>query len=83
MQHAFKTPTLRNVDQRGPYMHDGSVPTLRAVIDLYDTAGVARPSRAPEITPLGLAEREKEDLVAFLLTLTSVDSPVQLPVLPR
>lgn len=83
MQHAFKTPTLRNVDQRGPYMHDGSVPTLRAVIDLYDTAGIARPSRSPEITPLGLTEGEKEDLIAFLRTLTSVDPPVPVPVLPR
>jgi cytochrome c peroxidase len=34
MQHAFKTPTLRNVDHRAPYMHDGSVATLREVIDL-------------------------------------------------
>ncbi len=83
MQHAFKTPTLRNVDQRGPYMHDGSVPTLRAVIELYDTGGVARPSRSPEIKPLGLTEAEKDDLVAFLRTLTSRDAAVSIPALPR
>jgi cytochrome c peroxidase len=83
MQHAFKTPTLRNVDQRAPYMHDGSVATLRDVIDLYDTAGVARPSRSPEIVPLGLTAAEKTDLLAFLRILTSQDPPVALPMLPR
>src|SRR5215831_4283686 len=36
LQYAFKTPTLRDVARRGPYMHDGSVPTLGAVLDLYD-----------------------------------------------
>ncbi len=83
MQHAFKTPTLRNADHRGPYMHDGSVATLRDVVELYDTAGVARPSRSPEIRPLRLTAAEKKDLVEFLLTLTSADPAVTLPVLPR
>ena len=35
VQHAFKTPTLRNIEARAPYMHDGSEPTLEAVIDFY------------------------------------------------
>jgi len=83
MQHAFKTPTLRNVDHRAPYMHQGGVQTLREVIDLYDSGGIARPSRSPLMTPLKLTERDKQDLVAFLRTLTSVDAPVQIPVLPR
>jgi len=83
MQYAFKTPTLRNVDQRAPYMHDGGVRTLREAIDVYDSAGVPRPSRSPLITPLKLTAQDKADLFAFLKTLTSVDAPVQVPVLPR
>jgi cytochrome c peroxidase len=84
MQSAFKTPTLRNVDQRGPYMHNGSVETLEAVVDLYDRGGVAhRPSLSPEMATLNLTDRQKSDLVAFLRTLTSADAPVTVPTLPR
>jgi cytochrome c peroxidase len=83
MQHAFKVPTLRNVDHRGPYMHNGSVATLADVIDLYETGGVARPSRSAEIRALRLSPGDKADLVEFLKTLTSVDPAMALPVLPR
>ena len=84
MQHAFKTPTLRNVDLRSPYMHDGSVPSLEAVIDLYNLGGKARrPSLAFEIKPLNLSQQEETDLVEFMKTLTSTDQTVELPVLPR
>lgn len=71
LRYAFKTPTLREVERRGPYMHDGSVLTLRAVIDLYDRGGIERPSRARQIKPLHLSAEEKADLLAFLSTLTS------------
>jgi cytochrome c peroxidase len=64
-------------------MHDGSLPTLEAVIDLYDRGGIDRPSRAEEIHPLGLSVEEKADLIAFLGTLTGANQPVSLPVLPR
>jgi cytochrome c peroxidase len=74
LQYAFKTPTLRDVARRAPYMHNGSVPTLEAVIDLYNRGGVPRPSLSESIAPLGLTEDEKSDLVAFLRTLTS-DQP--------
>lgn len=84
MQHAFKTPTLRNVDQRAPYMHDGSEATLEDVVELYDLGGrVKRPSLSPEIAPLRLTEGEKSDLLVFLDTLTSQDEPVMLVSLPR
>ena len=83
LRYAFKTPTLRDVARRGPYMHDGSVPTLAAVIDLYDRGGIDRPSRAPEIRPLGLTKVEKADLIAFLETLTGAPQPALLPTLPR
>jgi cytochrome c peroxidase len=84
MQYAFKTPTLRNVDQRAPYMHDGSEATLEEVIELYDQGGrVKRPSLSPEMKPLGLTAQEKSDLVVFLRALTSEDEPVMLVSLPR
>ena len=83
LQHAFKTPTLRNVSQRAPYMHDGSIATLNAVVVHYDTGFLDRPSLSPEMRRLGLSTDETNDLVAFMRTLTSVDDPVALPNLPR
>ncbi len=83
LEHAFKTPTLRNVNQRAPFMHDGSVATLAGVIDHYDSGFVRRPSLDMEMRPLGLTPAEKADLLAFLDTLTSTDPPVVVPVLPQ
>jgi cytochrome c peroxidase len=64
-------------------MHDGSVPTLEAVIALYDRGGIERPSRSNKIFPLGLSDKEKSDLVAFLSTLNGAPQHVPVPVLPR
>jgi cytochrome c peroxidase len=83
MQHAFKTPSLREIARRAPYMHDGSLPTLEAVVDHYDGGGVDRPTRSDLMKPLGLNAQEKADLVAFLNTLTSNLTPTAAPVLPR
>ena len=83
LHYAFKTPTLRDVTRRAPYMHDGSVPTLEAVIDLYDRGGIDRPSRSKLIFPLGLTKDEKSDLLAFLATLTGEPAQVPIPILPR
>ena len=84
VQHAFKTPTLRDADRRGPYMHDGSIATLEAVVDFYDRGGLAaRPSLSNDLKPLGLTPEEKRQLLAFMRTLTSPDRPVQVPALPR
>jgi cytochrome c peroxidase len=82
MQQAFKTPTLRDIDRRGPYMHDGSVETLAEVVDHYDRGGTARASLSDEVRPLHLTGTEKHDLLAFLATLTGEDPPVTVPVLP-
>jgi len=71
LRYAFKTPTLRDVALRAPYMHDGSIPTLEAVVELYNRGGIDRPSRSESIKPLGLKQDEKDDLIAFLQTLTS------------
>jgi cytochrome c peroxidase len=69
--NAFKTPGLRNVEQTAPYMHDGSLATLEAVVDYYDRGGNPNPLVDREIVPLGLSVQEKADLVAFLKSLTS------------
>jgi cytochrome c peroxidase len=83
MQHAFKTPGLREITRRSPYMHDGSLATVEEVIEHYDRGGVDRPSRSDLMKPLGLTSQEKSDLVAFLQTLTSNLTPTALPFLPR
>jgi cytochrome c peroxidase len=84
LQFAFKTPTLRNVEHRAPYMHDGSEKTLEDLVELYNLGGrVQRPSLSREIKPLNLSAQEKRDLVEFLKTLTSEDKPITIPILPR
>lgn len=71
---AFKTPGLRNVELTGPYFHNGGQATLRQVVDFYNRGGdFARENHEnldADIRPLGLDEQQKEDLVAFLLSLT-------------
>jgi cytochrome c peroxidase len=83
LQHAFKTPTLRDVARRGPYMHDGSLATLDDVIDLYDRGGIDRPSRDDAIHQLNLPQSGKADLIAFLQTLNGAPRSVAVPTLPR
>ena len=69
---AFKTPSLRELAHTAPYMHDGSLPTLTAVVAHYAGGFVARPGLAPHINrDLRLSAQEKADLVAFLLTLST------------
>ncbi len=71
---AFKTPSLRNVELTGPYFHNGGKATLMQVIDFYNRGGdfgrENAPITDPTVRPLGLTESEKQDLVAFLLSLT-------------
>lgn len=67
----FKTPSLRNVAITAPYMHDGSIPTLDAVVAFYVRGGRANPNLSPEIRPLHLSADDRHALVAFLRSLTS------------
>ena len=76
---AFKTPTLRNVTETAPYMHDGSEATLVDVIAFYDRGGNKNPHLAKEIRPLGLTAEERADLLAFLKSLTGKVTPITPP----
>jgi len=67
---AFKTPTLREVARTAPYMHDGSLATLDAVVEFYAGGGRGNPSLDPEIRRLRLSEDEKQAIVAFLRSLS-------------
>ena len=62
---AFRTPSLRNVALRAPYMHNGRLSTLEEVVDFYDRGGDVDPSPS-FIEPRGLTAQQKSDLVAFL-----------------
>lgn len=83
MQHAFKTVGLRNIEQRAPYMHNGSQKTLEEVVDHYDGGYVERDSLSDEMKVLDLTPSEKTDLIYFLQTLTSKDQVVTIPLLPK
>lgn len=66
----FKIPGLRNVALTKPYMHDGSLPDLEAVIDHYQTGGKPHPNRSALLKPFTLSVQERADLLAFLHSLT-------------
>ncbi|MCS7073718.1 MAG: cytochrome-c peroxidase [Bacteroidia bacterium] len=66
----FRVPTLRNVAVTAPFMHDGSIPTLEAVIDHYASGGKGHPNQSPLVRPFNLTAQEKQDLVNFLKALT-------------
>jgi cytochrome c peroxidase len=66
---AFKTPTLRDVTKHPPYLHDGSVTTLREVVELYNRGGTKNPNLDVKMEPLGLSPTEVEAIVAFLQSL--------------
>jgi cytochrome c peroxidase len=82
---AFRAPSLRNVARTAPYMHDGSVATLKEVVDNYAAGGRdvtegpyagdgrKNPHKDPLISGIDLSEQDREDIVAFLTTLTEPD----------
>lgn len=80
--HAFKTPGLRNISLRAPFMHNGSVANMREVIVHYSTGGIQRPSLSPRMVDFEPTEGDIFDLVAFLDTLTEEVTEVPTPVLP-
>ncbi|MDE2928261.1 MAG: c-type cytochrome [Acidobacteriota bacterium] len=79
----FRTPSLRELKYTAPYMHNGAFFELDEVIDFYDEGGGQDANRSPLIRKLGLTDEEKEDLLAFLESLSS-DEPLLMkpPELP-
>jgi cytochrome c peroxidase len=73
---AFRTPTLRNVDMTAPYMHDGSLNTMKQVMDFYIGAGNSNPYLDKEIHSLDfLSREERDDLLEFMKALTGTMPP--------
>jgi cytochrome c peroxidase len=74
---SFRTPTLRNIAATPPYMHDGSIATLREVVVHYNNGGVTNEGDRVNdflsggIRPLNLSDAQIDDLVAFMESLTS------------
>jgi len=81
----FKTPSLRDITRTGPYMHDGSISTLEEVVDWYNKGGAKNPQLDEEIYSLNLTDREKQDVLTFLIEgLTSEAYPdIKPPELPN
>ena len=67
---AFKTPGLREVAKRAPYMHDGSIATLRDAVKIYNEGGVKNPWLTVRVKPLHLSDADVDAIVAFLESLS-------------
>jgi len=81
---AFKTPTLREIEHTGPYMHDGSIKTLEEVVEHYDKGGFKNEWLDARMKPLKLSAQEKKDLVAFMKALSGegwqqIKAPTEFP----
>ncbi|MCB9898908.1 MAG: cytochrome-c peroxidase [Planctomycetes bacterium] len=63
---AFKTPGLRETTRHPPYMHDGSLATLKDVMVHYNKGGTPNPWLSPKLKPLGLSDHQLDALVAFM-----------------
>ncbi|CAN5305675.1 cytochrome c peroxidase [soil metagenome] len=82
--HSFKTPTVRNIELTAPYMHNGSFSTLEEVIEFYDLGGgtgigLDVPNQTLPPDPLNLSPQEKQDIIAFMLTLTDTTHTTSIP----
>ncbi|MCB9637724.1 MAG: cytochrome-c peroxidase [Myxococcales bacterium] len=81
---AFKTPTLREIANTAPYMHDGRFATLDEVLDFYNELPGKPPigHREESLFPLKLTAEQKTDLIAFLRSLSSPPLPTNLTQSP-
>jgi cytochrome c peroxidase len=68
----FKVPSLRNIEVTAPYMYDGSLPDLEAVLNHYNSGGKQHSNKSEKIQNLQLNQDEKKQIIAFLKTLTDV-----------
>ncbi|MDH5904578.1 cytochrome c peroxidase [Vibrio splendidus] len=87
----FRTPSLRYTKYTAPYMHNGTIPTLEAVIDFYDRGGVTDDGRTtgyPQtksalIQPLGLTEQDKKNLLSFVEAFSGEQIFIEEPTIPE
>lgn len=87
----FRTPSLRYTKYTAPYMHNGTLPTLEAVIEFYNQGGVASDGRttgfpqtkSPLIFPLGLTDQDKADLLSFVESFSGEQILIEEPELPE
>jgi cytochrome c peroxidase len=90
MKGIFRTPSLRYTKYTAPYMHNGTISTLEAVVDFYDRGGITEDGRTTDfpltkstlIKPLDLKPQEKADLVAFLEAFSGERLTMESPELP-
>lgn len=80
----FKVPTLRDLTRRAPYMHDGSIKTLGAVLDVYAKGGLPNPHLDTRLTPFYMDEQTRQGLLAFLDSLNGegwqkITPPTEFP----
>ena len=83
LKGAFKTPTLRNVSNTAPYMHNGELKTMEDVIDHYIDGGKGKANVSPDMKAIKLSKQEKADLIEFLDALSETGTPVTFPILPK
>ncbi len=83
LKGAFKTPTLRNVVNTSPYMHNGQLKTMEEVIDHYIDGGKGKANLSKDMKPVKLSKQEKTDLINFLNSLSEPETPVTFPILPK
>ena len=78
----FKTPTLRDIANTFPYMHNGIFYELEEVVEFYNKGGGDDPNKDKILKPLGLTEEDKQALIEFLKSLTGEKIVVEPPVIP-
>ncbi len=76
---AFRTPPLRQVEQTGPYMHNGSIASLSELIEFFNRGGGDDPNKSALLKPLNLTAAEKQALETFLRSLTGTYVATRAP----
>ncbi len=79
---AFKTPTLRNITDTAPYMHNGFFPTLFEVVQFYNGGGGRSENKSPDIHGLNLTGEEVNDLIEFMKALTGELVQIKYDAIP-
>ena len=84
MMGAFKTPTLRSITDTAPYFHDGRTNTLEEAVDFMLKGGIRKgnPNIDEKLKPKMLRPEERQQLIAFLKSLTPEPKPFERPKLP-